>query len=271
MICAPLYFIWPALYLSLIVGFTSHLIIDCLNKTGIPFFWPSETYFVLPGNPKWRIEVGSKGETILCALLILGCGLVLYIHSFGFRSLASSFFATPEEAVKEYRKYANSHLMKLELSGFHKSTQQAITKQSFTVVNVLGESSFLLVNQQQGLISAGSQTSDLIHIDKAVIKKIKPATIKTQIFRFNGEDLGLMLKELKPSSYLTGKLEAYTRPRYVKEDVYKFRADEYQTISISPGIGEFNAIIEFKNATPAQVKSLAKTNVSGELVSRLME
>ncbi len=270
-LCSPVYFVLPALYAAIMIGFISHLIIDCINKTGVPFFWPSETYFVVPGNPRWRIEVGSKGETILCILLVALCGLVLYINSFGLRSLASSFFATPEEAVKEYRKYANSHLMDLEVSGFNNLTQQPITRERFQIIDVLGPGSLLVRDSSGSLLSIGSGESDILHADKAVVKKVKPAKIKTKIFRFNGQDLGMILAEMNENSYLTGVLEAHTRPRYVKEDLYHFRNNEFETIHLASGIGEFSAKLEFRNATLNQVKSLAETNVSGELVCRVVE
>jgi inner membrane protein len=270
-LCIPFYFWTPSIYFAILIGFISHLIIDCFNKTGIPFFWPSEVYFVLPGNPRWRIEVGSKAETILCIILFILCAVVWNVQSIGFRSLMSSFFATPSEAIKEYKKHTNNYSLNLEISGFHNLTQQAITKKTYPIIDILGNKSFLLKTPEGHLISAGEGSEDIIHLDKAIVRKEKPATVKTKIFRFGGQDLSLMFPKLNENSYLSGSLEAHTRPRYVKEDLYHFRTNEFQTIKLSSGIGEFSTMLELNNATLKQIKSLGNINVSGEVVVREVE
>jgi inner membrane protein len=118
-ISLPLLFLKTNYYQALQIGYFSHLMIDCINKTGIPFFYPNNTFFVFPSSPKWRIEVGSVAEYILCGLIIFATFGIWYLNGIGFRSWLSSLLASPELAVKEYRSHANKYKMSVKVKGFY--------------------------------------------------------------------------------------------------------------------------------------------------------
>ncbi|MBI4015771.1 MAG: metal-dependent hydrolase [Candidatus Aenigmarchaeota archaeon] len=64
-----------------ILGYSSHLVLDLLNPTGIPLLWPKDLWFILLGG---RIVVGELTEqAVFWILLVLSAGY-FGIECFGF-------------------------------------------------------------------------------------------------------------------------------------------------------------------------------------------
>lgn len=49
-------------FIALAAGWLSHSLADMLTKSGVCWFWPSLARCVLPGNPRYRMEVMGLGE-----------------------------------------------------------------------------------------------------------------------------------------------------------------------------------------------------------------
>lgn len=58
----------PTGYLiALAAGWVSHSVADMMTKSGVCWFWPSLARCVLPGNPRYRMEVLGGGELCSCS------------------------------------------------------------------------------------------------------------------------------------------------------------------------------------------------------------
>lgn len=269
LILLPLYFWKSTFYLAFLIGYLSHLTIDCLNKSGVPLLYPSKVFFVFPGKAKWRIEVGSLGETILCLFIIALAVLVWYMNGVGVRSMLNNLLGTPEMAIREYKANADKFKMNVKVvQGFYAASQTPVKNQSFEIIAAIDDKTFLVKDKERHLITIGASASETLQAQRETIEKIAPAKIRTRNFEFNGQKLGLMLPYLTKDCYISGTIEAHDRPKYVKMEMKPFKAGEFESIKISPGLSEFDTQIEFNNASVDQVKQFENIGISGELSYR---
>ncbi|RKT37889.1 metal-dependent hydrolase [Thiocapsa rosea] len=63
-------------FIALAAGWISHSIADMMTRSGVCWFWPSLARCVLPGNPRYRMEVLGQGE-LWFLLVMVGFGLVM--------------------------------------------------------------------------------------------------------------------------------------------------------------------------------------------------
>ncbi len=71
------WFLLPTGYfIALAAGWISHSVADMMTRSGVCWFWPSLARCVLPGNPRYRMEVLGHGELWFLSIMVL-LGLVL--------------------------------------------------------------------------------------------------------------------------------------------------------------------------------------------------
>lgn len=71
------WFLLPSGYfIALAAGWISHSVADMMTRSGVCWFWPSLARCVLPGNPRYRMEVLGHGELWFLSIMVL-LGLVL--------------------------------------------------------------------------------------------------------------------------------------------------------------------------------------------------
>jgi inner membrane protein len=71
------WFLLPTGYfIALAAGWISHSVADMMTRSGVCWFWPSLARCVLPGNPRYRMEVLGRGE-LWFLLVMIGFGLVM--------------------------------------------------------------------------------------------------------------------------------------------------------------------------------------------------
>ncbi len=268
---SPLIILNKALFIAIILGYLSHLVIDCINKTGVPLFWPKPIYFIAPGNPRWRIQVGSIQEYILCGVLLLLLAATLYIQGIGFRSFFIKLLANPEMAVSEYQRNANKHLMKASVSGFDRLTQNNIHQEQYEIVDSLNKNTLIVKNEEGQLTTIGSSETAIVQADKLKIQKIKPISVKTKVFKLDGQNLSVVLESLSSETYVTGKVIMRMKPRYIKDDLQPFESNEFESIKVSAGTTEFEAVLDLKDATVERLKPISDYSVSGTLIARLVD
>src|SRR5262245_58286976 len=91
---------WP---LAFGLGYLSHLLIDCANKSGTPLFYPSPIRAVLPRSEALRIAVGSGAETVLGVLLAGLLVILVPLHQMGFARALHAFTRTTTGAITDFR------------------------------------------------------------------------------------------------------------------------------------------------------------------------
>ena len=165
------------IYSSLVLGVISHILIDMANTTGVPFFYPYYARFVFPENKSSRIEVGSKKEFILLAVLIFITTLTTPISFIGYKSLFYRLSQTTYGAVEEAKKDISSYELEAEVKGLWKETQEPVER-TFKVIAVLDEALIIADRGRCYLVSYKPFTSILIKKISLIRKqRIKRYTI----------------------------------------------------------------------------------------------
>lgn len=85
------------------ISYFSHLILDMINKRGVQMFWPDPGRDVIPKNPKFRPESGSKIELLIFFILVILVVLALPISKYGLGSSLRWLLATPGSAIEEFK------------------------------------------------------------------------------------------------------------------------------------------------------------------------
>lgn len=71
------WFLLPRGYvIALAAGWVSHSLADMMTPSGVCWFWPSLARCVLPGNPRYRMEVMGRGE-LWFLVVVAAFGLVM--------------------------------------------------------------------------------------------------------------------------------------------------------------------------------------------------
>ena len=122
----PLAWIQPHYWGCVVGGYWSHLWLDMVNIRGVDLFWPSPVRLVTPGNRNWRIQVGSKAEMILLAVL-LSLTVALYpLSHLGFRDALQAVLKSFDIAVEQYARQIGTHWYDLELIASDNRTLERI-------------------------------------------------------------------------------------------------------------------------------------------------
>ncbi len=85
------------------ISYFSHLILDMMNRRGVQMFWPDSGRDVIPKNPKFRPESGSKIEFLIFFILVILVILALPISKYGLGSSLRWLLATPGSAIEEFK------------------------------------------------------------------------------------------------------------------------------------------------------------------------
>jgi len=106
------------------ISYFSHLILDMFNPRGSQMFWPDTGRDVLPKNPKFRPESGSKEEIWIFIILFFLMLLAFPISKYGIASSLRWLMATPGSAIQEY-KTMKTHAY-LDFTGVFSDTKEPI-------------------------------------------------------------------------------------------------------------------------------------------------
>jgi len=106
------------------ISYLSHLILDMFNKRGSQLFWPDLGRDVIPKNPKFRPESGSKTELLIFLILLILLVPALPLSKYGLVSSLRWLLATPGSAIEEYMTQKTHSY--LEFNGVMNETKEPI-------------------------------------------------------------------------------------------------------------------------------------------------
>lgn len=230
--CAPLLWLrWWPVYLGLLLGILSHLLIDMANHSGVPLLYPYPGRFVFPEPKDARIEVGSKREWVLLAVLfVLVLGLTP-VSVIGYKSLFYRLSQNPYWAVEEAKRFAPTHDVTMTVRGLWKQDQVPVDG-SFRML-AIQEDGFLA--EQEGrvyFLSYHPHTAVLIHRLKLAIGPKMTKVLSTRQIDYHLFDEIAIPPDSIASGYLF--FEGFEG---ISEVLYDFSEAEYRTLRIDPHIG----------------------------------
>jgi inner membrane protein len=187
---APLIYLKLFWWIALLCGYLSHLIIDTVNKSGVPLFYPSKVRAVMPKSEKWRITVGSKAEIILFTIISLLVFLLLPINRVGlFLSLHYIIKDTPS-AVADYRSWADEYRVYANVSGTFNISQKPIVSQ-FEVLGIENKNSLGVYDARADKIyTVGTDQNANIYPKSIRCIKGEPISVLTKKVHLENELLG---------------------------------------------------------------------------------
>lgn len=222
---------WKLTYLGLLLGIASHLMLDMANLSGVPLLYPYPGRFVFPEPKESRIEVGSKREWVLLAVLlvlVLGFTPVSFV---GYKSLFYRLSQNPYWAIEEAKRYGTTHELTMTVQGLWKESQMPVEGE-FRLL-AIQENGFIV--EQQGrayFLSHTPFTAVLIHklkltLGPKITKALHARKIDYQLF----DEV-----EIPPNSIASGYL-FFEGFEGISEVLYDFSEAEYRTLRIDPHIG----------------------------------
>jgi inner membrane protein len=163
------------------LGYFSHLILDMLNPRGVQLLWPDEGRDVIPKNPKFRPESGSKAELGIFIALLFLLVLAFPLSKYGIKSSLRWLLATPASAIQEYYNGASQQTKSmLEFQGMFRDTKTAVSGKA----DILGvENKRLVVLFKNTVYTVSDElAADIITTKARVIHSDEPLKISRKSF-----------------------------------------------------------------------------------------
>lgn len=143
------WFLLPAgFFMALMAGWVSHVFGDMMTKSGVCWFWPSLSRCVLPGNPRYRMEVSGRGELwFLVTLAAVGLVMMpLAQRAEGTTGLIRSAIGDAATARQDFDADKGRLAFELKLKGRDNTTYKDISG-TYSVIGPWKENGFLIETQ----------------------------------------------------------------------------------------------------------------------------
>jgi len=219
-------------YAGIIVGVISHIMIDMANPSGVPLFYPSPSRFVFPENKSSRIEVNSKKEYILLAILLFLVAVTTPLSFIGYKSLFYRLAQTPYGAIEEAKKYSEEYLLKVRIKGIWAESQQTLDDE-FKVLAVQDNGLIVEAEDKKIYLVSYSYYSAII-INK--INVIRDKRIKKHVTNKKYSYCMFDLIEIPKDAIISGYI-FYEGYENIKDIIWSFDEKEYKVLKIDPNQG----------------------------------
>jgi membrane-bound metal-dependent hydrolase YbcI (DUF457 family)/uncharacterized coiled-coil protein SlyX len=194
--------VWrKAVYGALLIGYLSHLLIDCATKAGVPLFYPHTAVCVIPGNGKYRVKTGSLAEQGVLIVLLLLLLLVFPISSIGGTWKALRYLmATQSTAYSDYRESTTETV--LEFEGRWRASRQPVEGRGLILE---GSPTRFLIAFGGQVWSYGEQ-GDILPDQSRVEAMGKPIRLDT--LRLNRHTYGQIMTQIPEGAFVSGVLRS---------------------------------------------------------------
>jgi inner membrane protein len=207
LLAAPLWWVQASLWSAFILGYFGGWFADVFTKSGVAAFYPlSAARLVIPANPRLRLATGSRAESVVLVVLLLGFGLALHLNTKGglLRSF-NAWLAQPEGVVTLFARESTRHQIFAQIEGRFVASSTRVNAE-FEVLEVEGER--LLVRAADGRVYwAGQETacpSCHLAIHRVQARLGNRIVIETKEVKWQDEELG---KVIGGSWSVAGKAE----------------------------------------------------------------
>ncbi|RLD15711.1 MAG: hypothetical protein DRI36_06745, partial [Caldiserica bacterium] len=228
----PLNFLDWHFYLSSLLGFTSHILYDCLSPAGVKIFYPLKYSCVIPAMESLRVPVGSNREAILSLCMFILCLITYPIASLGWGSIYQRVMADPFSAPDEIKKLINRYEVYCVIEGVWAVSLLPVEKERFRVIAVRGAQIWVEKDEKVYRLTPESATSSIIisririYKGKRVKRIARTIHIKYPI-SFNS----LPIPE---GAIVSGRLTCNVHPRLLEEFPVREATEEYPVIQFKP-------------------------------------
>jgi len=207
LVAYPLAWIQPHYWGCVVGGYWSHLWLDMVNIRGVDLFWPSPVRLVTPGNRNWRIQVGSKAEMILLAVL-LSLTVALYpLSHLGFRDALQAMLKSFDIAVEQYTRQIGTHWYDLELIASDNLTLERISCRC-PVIGLWKDGLIVLYEGQPRAVGKSQAQHNLLPVSARLIQG-EPLRVVAERVDMAGRTLRGLVSRIDQTRpyFLLGELE----------------------------------------------------------------
>ena len=203
----PLAWIQPLYWGCVVGGYWSHLWLDMANVRGIDLLWPAPLRLVTPGNRHWRLTVGSKGEMVLLAILLVLTAALVPLSQIGFRDGLQALLKNFDIAREQYQRVVGTHWCDLDLTATDNLTLQPVVGR-FPIVGVWQNG--LIIEREGQLRAVGaSPASHNLYPLKARLMTGEPLRVMAERIDMAGHNLRWLMSRIDQSRpyFLLGEVE----------------------------------------------------------------
>ena len=180
------------------ISYFSHLILDMFNRRGSQMFWPDSGRDVIPRNPKFRPESGSRIEVLIFLILLALMFMAFPISKYGIGSSLRWLLATPGSAIEEF-KSMKTHAY-LDFKGIMGETREPVAGYG-EILDVSNKRLVILYNGNVYTIS-DELSADIFASHVRVKKTAIP--IKTKKKEFKNESRDYLLSQIPKGGLISG-------------------------------------------------------------------
>src|SRR3972149_634938 len=202
---------WP---LAFGLGYLSHLLVDCANKSGTPLFWPSQLRAVLPRSEEFRIAVGSGQETVLLVILLAVLAVLLPLHQMGFTRALHAITQTTTAAISDYRGWQGGWEVWAEVDGIFQLSQRRVSAR-FRILGIASATTLIILDPATGRIhTVGAGKEANLYPYRVRAHQGRPITVRTRQVTLPQQLLKDLLVEVPPEgeTYLQGTVKTPDTP-----------------------------------------------------------
>jgi len=194
-------------WLVFLIGYFSHILIDAVNKTGVPLFYPSRIRAVMPGSEKYRIRVGTTPEYVLLAALVIITVGVMQVNKVGAMQALHHLIRSPSDAVSDYRLWSNKYRVYAKVKGINSVTQEEIDAR-FEVIGTLDQQTLVVKAKDGAVYSVGPKKENNIISGKVICEKGERIRVQVKTLHLKNQPLSDILKHVNPKgeTHIFGKL-----------------------------------------------------------------
>jgi len=222
-ICALAFFALPLLmvdstvYFCVILGFSSHPVLDSMTITGVELFYPfSRVRCVFPMEVKhpyrYRVRSGSRTDSALAIACLVLCAPAFLIARAGHPHMIRAVQRDIGSAVREFRELEHSCTVYAEVQARHILSGQEL-RGTFEILGAADERTLLVLDSSGTTRSVGARQKAEFLAEEILCRKGAPITASSREYDMAGRLLGeLLTGESFGRVLLFGELELEDAP-----------------------------------------------------------
>ena len=183
------------------IGYFSHLVLDMFNPRGSQLFWPNRSRDVIPKNPRFRPESGSKVEVIIFILFTVLLFSAFPISKYGITSSLRWLLGTPDAVIAEFKDMKTR--LYVEFEGVFNESKEPI-KGLAEVLDVKNKK--LIILFQSNIFTLSDELTADILAKKVRFKK-SDEKIEVKNYSFSNETQKDLLKKIPENALVSGVVE----------------------------------------------------------------
>lgn len=200
----PLSFVSRDVYYCLLLGYSSHPVLDTMTVNGVRLFYPfSNAKCVFPlevNNPsRYRTQTGSSVDRTIGILLALACLPAFLVANQGYERFIRYTQKTIESAVRDYNEFSRARLVFAEILAHSLLTKQTISGR-VELSGALNDHTLLFKDSTGQLHSLG--------------KEYQAEYVAESVVCFPGDSVRTIVRTIDMSNQPMATVERYLDPRW---------------------------------------------------------